>query len=202
VHFSCGDAFKVLLRRSFTDLNSSVEKTIYIVFWFCRYCVLCSVYYLGSSGRTRCFFQGLTTYNQQWSYNSSLFALIYVTLENISSEMTQTLLPSKIVAGCLYLFWLTFLIIKKSKNDLDVIHKCFLAIAGLFIINPVADPWYFCWVIPFLCFFPYKSWYLLSGLLMLGYLNFHSNISIVDVRYWGISLISWITYVPFFACST
>jgi len=145
-------------------------------------------------------FQGLMMYNQQWSYNSSLFALIYILLENISSDLTQTLIPSKIVAGCLYLIVLAILIIKKSKNDLDTIHKCFLAIAILFILNPVADAWYFCWVIPFLCFFPYKSWYLLSGLLMLGYLNFHSDINFVDLRYWNISLIGWIIYVPFFAC--
>jgi len=143
-------------------------------------------------------FQGFITYNQQWSYNASLFALIHIILETISSHLTQTLLPSKIVAGCLYLVVLVILSVKKSKSDLDVIHKCFLAIAILFIINPVADPWYFCWVMPFLCFFPYKSWYLLSGLLMLGYLNFHSDISIVDVRYWKIPLIGWITYVPFF----
>jgi len=145
-------------------------------------------------------FQGFITYNRQWSYNSSVFALIYILLENISADLTQTLMPSKIVAGCLYLIALAVLMIKKNKSDLDIVHKCFWALAILFIINPVADPWYFCWVMPFLCFFPYKSWYLLSGLLMLGYLNFHSDISIVDVRYWNISLISWIIYTPFFIC--
>jgi len=145
-------------------------------------------------------FQGLMTYNRQWSYNSSVFALIYILMENISSDLTHSLLPSKIVAGCLFLIVLAILSIKKNKSDLDVVHKCFLAIAILFIINPVADPWYFCWVVPFLCFFPYKSWYLLSGLLMLGYLKFHTDISIVDVKYWDISLISWITYTPFFIC--
>ena len=145
-------------------------------------------------------FQGLATYNEQWSYNSSFFVLIYMLLERVSFDWTQTLLPAKVITGCLYLVVLAILTIKKSKNDLDIIHKCFLAIAILFIMNPVADPWYYCWVMPFLCFFPYKSWYLLSGLLMLGYLNFHSDLWISDVRYWKIPLISWITYVPFFAC--
>jgi hypothetical protein len=144
-------------------------------------------------------FQGFITYNQQWAYHSSIFTLIYILLGKMYSNLTLTLLPTKIVAGWLYLIVLTVLTVIKSKNDLDVIHKCFLAIAALFIINPVADPWYFCWVVPFLCFFPYKSWYLLSGLLMLSYLNFHSDIGIVGARYGNIPLIGWITYAPFFS---
>jgi len=143
-------------------------------------------------------FQGLMTYNQQWSYNASLFAVLYILLEKMPFHLTSILLSAKVIAGCLYLVLLTFLAVRKSKTDLGILHKCFLAIAILFIINPVADPWYFCWVIPFLCFFPYRSWYLLSGLLMLSYLNFHSDISIVDIKFLEISLIAWITYVPFF----
>ena len=143
-------------------------------------------------------FQGFITYNQQWFYNDSIFTLIRVILKKTSSHLTLSLMPAKIIAGCVYLTILAVLIVKRSKGDLDTLHKCFLAIALLFIINPVADPWYFCWVIPFLCFFPYKSWYLLSGLLMLSYLNFHSDIGTVEMQFLGISLIRWLTYAPFF----
>ena len=48
-------------------------------------------------------FEGLMTYNRQWSYNSSFFAMIYLFLEQFFPKMTQTLLPSKIIAGCIYL---------------------------------------------------------------------------------------------------
>jgi len=143
-------------------------------------------------------FEGFMTYNAQWSYNSSIFTVIHIILGKLSPRLTETLMPAKIIVGNIYLAALTFLSVKKNKGDLDVMHKCFLAIAILFIINPVADPWYFCWVMPFLCLFPYRSWYLLSGLLVLGYLNFHSDIGVVDVEFLGISLIRWVTYVPFF----
>jgi len=143
-------------------------------------------------------FQGLMTYNRQWSYNASIFALVYIIIEKISPDSSQIMLTAKGIVGVIYLIILSFLVFKKSKNDLDIVHKCFWAIAALFIINPVADPWYYCWVIPFLCLFPYRSWYLLSGLLMLGYLNFHSDIGIVDAQFWKIPVIGWLTYVPFF----
>jgi len=143
-------------------------------------------------------FKGFITYNQQWSYNASIFACISIILEKLNLGLTESLMPAKIVAGCMYLVIWTILVMKKDKNDLDVLHKCFLAIALLFIFNPVADPWYFCWTIPFLCLFPYKSWYLLSGLLMLSYLNFHSDIGIVDMRYLDFPLIGWIIYAPFY----
>jgi len=143
-------------------------------------------------------FEGLSTYNQEWSYNSSIFAGIYAVLKKFWSSLTATLLPSKVIVGGIYLLFVSLLVIKKPRNNLDILHRCFLAIGVLFIMNPVGDPWYFCWSIPFLCFFPYRSWILLSGLLPLSYFNFHSDLAIVDMKWRGIPVISWIIYVPFF----
>jgi len=143
-------------------------------------------------------FQGLSTYNKEWSYNSSIFSVIYTTLDRFFPALTDTLRPSKMIVGGLYLSILSYLILKKGKNQLDILHRSFLALAFLFILSPVGDPWYFCWVIPFLCFFPYRSWMLLSALLIISYLNFQSQFSIVHMRYMNIPLISWIIYVPFY----
>ncbi len=145
-------------------------------------------------------FEGLLTYNKEWAYNASIFALIKVSLQKLTPPLTPVFLPAKLIVGSLYLIFVAFLIMKKTHNNLDTLHRCFLAIAGLFILNPVGDPWYFCWSIPFLCFFPYSSWILLSGLLPLSYLNFHSDLDFIDKRFWNISLISWVIYIPFFIC--
>ncbi|MCB9746927.1 MAG: hypothetical protein H6755_00800 [Candidatus Omnitrophica bacterium] len=157
-------------------------------------------------------FEGLRTYNEQWSYNSSIFAGIYVLLKQYAPNFTETLWPAKMIVGGIYLFFLIILVVWKApqatrinnkfvlnKNQqLIIMHRCFLAVAVLFIINPVGDPWYFCWVIPFLCIFPYKSWLLLSGLLAFSYINFQSDYSIVGARFLDISLTTWIIYTPFF----
>jgi hypothetical protein len=69
--------------------------------------------------------------------------------------------------------------------------------AGLFILNPVGDPWYFTWVIPFLCIFPYKSWILLSGLLVFSYINFRMDLVLVYWEFMDIPAVSWAIYLPF-----
>ncbi|MCA9399115.1 MAG: hypothetical protein KC618_05165, partial [Candidatus Omnitrophica bacterium] len=110
-----------------------------------------------------------------------------------------TLLPAKFTAGLLYLIFLYCLYKRPQTSSVKTIETCFLAIAGLFLINPVGDPWYFCWIIPFLCLFPRKPWILLSGLLILSYLSFHSDIAWIDIKIWNIKLLTWLIYVPFFS---
>jgi len=173
-------------------------KIRYVLFFGVTICAFYVPFFVWDQAGPQGVFEGLMTYNAQWSYNSGIFTVIHIILGKLSPDLAETLMPAKVIAGCIYLTALTVLVVRKDRGDLDVVHKCFLAIAILFIINPVADPWYFCWVLPFLCLFPYRSWYLLSGLLTLSYLNFHSDIGIVDMKFLEISIIKWVTYVPFF----
>ncbi len=143
-------------------------------------------------------FQGLNTYNEEWAYNASIFAVIYRVMEWINADWTQTLIPAKMVAAGLLGLFMIYLMLLKDRGETDLLHRCFLALSALFIINPVGDPWYFCWCIPFLCFFPYRSWLLLSGTLILSYLNFQSIHPIVDMETLKIPTLSWIIYLPFF----
>jgi len=143
-------------------------------------------------------FQGLMTYNEEWSYNASVFKVIYLSLKSFMPGWADTYIPAKVIVGILYLIVLGFLSLRGSRDDLEVVRKCFWAIAILFIINPVADPWYYCWVMPFLCLFRYRSWYLLSGLLVLSYLNFQSEMPMVGMKFWGFSFIGGMIYVPFY----
>jgi len=143
-------------------------------------------------------FEGLGTYNQEWAYNGSVFPLVYITLDALVPRLTESYLPTKIITGLMYVAFLGFLYKGRTDDQLAVMHKCFLAIAVLFIASPVGDPWYFCWSIPFLCFFRYRSWLILSGLLMLSYLNFHSDLGLTSMRFLNIPAMNWIIYVPFF----
>ncbi len=145
-------------------------------------------------------FEGFMTYNRDWSYHASIFDIVYYTLEVISTDWVKDLYPAKVIVGLMYLGVIAFLFFKQNHRShaLSLIQNCFFAIATLFILNPVADPWYYCWVMPFLCIFRYRSWILLSGLLMLSYLNFHTDIPWTQVRFLNLKLIVWLTYLPFF----
>lgn len=143
-------------------------------------------------------FQGLNTYNAEWAYNSSVFAVIYYVMEFINPAWTNSLIPAKMVAAGLFGIIMLVLMGLKERGRVDLLHRCFCALMALFIINPVGDPWYYCWCIPFLCFFPYRSWLLLSGTLILSYLNFQSLYVITELRWLNIPALSWIIYGPVF----
>jgi len=156
-------------------------------------------YFLWDETGVRGVFEGFLTYNKEWSYNASIFSVIYNIYAWILPNESNGLFLSKFTAGLLYLGMLFALYKRRANNDLDIIYKCFWAIALLFIINPVGDPWYFCWSVPFLCFFPFRSWILLSSLLLLSYLNFHTEFFITQTKIWDIRLVSWIIYIPFYS---
>jgi len=141
-------------------------------------------------------FEGLTTYNKQWAYNAGIFALIRMVIEALHPA-GDSLVLSKFIVLLLYVALLIVLYLRKDDSDDGILRKCFCAVAGLFILNPVGDPWYFCWVIPFLCIFPYRSWILLSGLLVFSYINFRTDSSFVDLKFMQISAVSWVIYLPF-----
>jgi len=73
----------------------------------------------------------------------------------------------------------------------------FLTLGLLFLLSPVANPWYFLWLVPFLCVFPLRSWLLLSGLLGLYYLWFYCLYrGAAETFRW----ILWLEYLPFYVC--
>lgn len=142
-------------------------------------------------------FEGLNTYNSDWSYNSSIFAGVYHLLGALSPKFTDSLIPAKVLCGILLGGVVLKTALSQMSTSMDKIKGCFTVIAALFLINPVGDPWYYCWLVPFLCFLPRGSWILLSGLLMVSYLNFQSELLITQVNLGGIPLLSWIIYLPF-----
>lgn len=134
-------------------------------------------------------FEGLLTYSEKWAYNGSIFTIIYSVISYISPERLNHLFLSKIFSGIIFLLALIYISLKKSSGELVLLHKVFVVLALLFLLSPVANPWYFCWVIPFLCFFPYRSFLVLSGTLIFSYLSFSREVP-------GLILIQ---YLPFFA---
>jgi hypothetical protein len=144
-------------------------------------------------------FAGLNTYNAYWSYNSSVFAVIQALYEAFLPQWSASLFPGKLTAGLLFLAVWMVLIAQTDQRPHRVLHRTFTAIAVLFIINPVGDPWYYCWVMPFLCFLRYRSWLLLSHTLVLSYWNFQSDAAVLDQTILSIPILNWIIYTPVFA---
>ena len=68
-------------------------------------------------------------------------------------------------------------------------------ISLVFLLSPIQNPWYLCWVVPFLCLFPLRSWILLTGLVGLYYLDFYFDYQ--EIQSWT-KWTPWFEYLPFY----
>ncbi len=142
-------------------------------------------------------FAGLGVYNEHWQYNAGLFALIQQSLCHLYPPSQTSLLPAKLVVAIILLVILARQTFCPGDKEQHLLRRCFIMIAALFILSPTAFPWYYTWVMPFLCVFPSRAWIMLSWLLPLAYLDFHPDLSISRSFLWNIPAISWIIWGTF-----
>ncbi len=55
------------------------------------------------------------------------------------------------------------------KNRMEPLGAALFLFAGLLFLSPNAFPWYFTWIVPFLCFYPQPPLLLISVTCVLGY---------------------------------
>ena len=136
-------------------------------------------------------FAGLGTYTQEWVNNGFIFSLTY-SLTSILGN--NSYMFSKILCGVIFLIIWVFIYFNKQ----DLIEKMFWAVTAMFLISPVGDPWYFCWVLPFLCIYRRFSLIALSGLLILHYFVFSRDFGAVMIGSLKIDNLLLMQYVPFY----
>ncbi|MCQ9205725.1 MAG: hypothetical protein NG737_05370, partial [Omnitrophica bacterium] len=144
-------------------------------------------------------FKGLLTYSKEWAIDAAVFQCLYSFLGLFFSHSNfNFFLLTKFFLGFCYLIILIIIVRKNENSDIGLLNKIFWSLAWLFLLSPVGNPWYFCWLIPFLCFFPYRSFILLSGLLIFNYLSFTHNIGGLSLGNFSISYVTLLQYIVFF----
>ncbi len=133
--------------------------------------------------------QGFVTFAEHWQTNSFVFPLLH-------QMVTDRWLANGIVAGCLAGAVWVALRWNSQGNDVRFLRGCFCVMGTLLLLSPVGNPWYFLWVLPFVCLFPRVSWLLLSGLLGLYYTAFYFLYrGEPEMFRWVV----WLEYLPFYA---
>ncbi len=133
--------------------------------------------------------QGFVTFAEHWQTNSFVFPLLH-------QMVTDRWLANGIVAGCLAGAVWVALRWNSQGNDVGFLRGCFFVMGTLLLLSPVGNPWYFLWVLPFVCLFPRVSWLLLSGLLGLYYTAFYFLYrGEPEMFRWVV----WLEYLPFYA---
>jgi alpha-1,6-mannosyltransferase len=110
--------------------------------------------FLGARGHL---FQGLSDFAAGWEGNDSLFRL----LRMAGNSKAQ----AELVAGVLLLGLVLYVL----KTRMDLLRAGLVTLAGLLFLSPNAFPWYFTWIVPFLCFAPNLPLLLITVTCVLGY---------------------------------
>jgi len=113
--------------------------------------------YLPFLGTGRGMFSGLGDFARGWEGNDSLFRLIQLAG---NSKLQAYLVAGALVFG---------LVVYTLRKRMDPLAAGLFLISGLLLLSSNAFPWYFTWIVPFLCFFRNVPMLLLSITCALGY---------------------------------
>jgi hypothetical protein len=151
-------------------------------------------------------FSGLNEYATRWQQNDSIFALLVgffgLFVESAGPVPFSYDLPSllakitvALILGAVMLYLLFWRKEAEKPEPKAVLEPLFIIMALVFLVSPVQNPWYLCWVMPFLCIFPWRAGILLTGLVGLYYLDFYFDYQ--DINHYA-PWIPWFEYIPFY----
>jgi alpha-1,6-mannosyltransferase len=121
------------------------------------FAVVVAVAYLPYLGAGRRLFNGLGDYARGWEGNDSLFRLI----RWAGNSKPQAYL----VAGMLVLGLMLYAL----RRRMEPIPAGLFLVTGVLLLSSNAFPWYFTWIVPFLCFYRSVPLLLMSVTCVLGY---------------------------------
>lgn len=107
---------------------------------------------------------GLNTYAEHWRFNPSGFALLEFALSLGGGDLALARPLTGALFGLLVLVW--------TLQRIEPLVMSWHILVMFFLLSPTAHPWYLCWSLAFLPFFPRIDWMVLSGTVILAYLAF------------------------------
>ena len=102
-------------------------------------------------------FRGLSDFAGQWEGNDSLFRL-FLAAGNTAHQ-------AQFVAGVILLVLIVYVL----KSRMDIFCEGLVILTGLLFLSSNAFPWYFTWIVPFLCLSPSPALLLMTVTCVMGY---------------------------------
>lgn len=150
--------------------------------------------YLGGIDET----SGIVAYAQNWKTNSALFpALEWLAQAALAPLGIGGATPGVAVRGaCAVLVLAISIWLSRAEpaSPTALMQRAALVTAVLFLLSPAQFPWYFIWVLPFLCFAPSPALLAMTATVPIYYASFyfHARDTYEIYRDWLV----WIVWVP------
>ena len=151
-------------------------------------------------------FEGLKAFTLYWQSNDSIFSVLVFIFTNLTGDLASKVVflnpfpifMSKLTvvsALTVVLIWLLLKNVSLIRSPVEFVRGFFWIMALVFLLSPVQNPWYLCWVVPFLCVFPQRAWIVLTGLVGFYYLDFYFDYQ--EIQKFAIWT-PWAEYFPFY----
>ncbi len=99
----------------------------------------------------------LRVYGDNWKFNPAVYSALGAVFGDAGW-----------IRYGLYAVVALFSIIQGYRQN-DLLRCSFLIVGCALLLTPTLYPWYLCWIIPFLCFYPSRAWLYLSGAIAASY---------------------------------
>ena len=122
--------------------------------------LICYVPFVGAG---KLMFSGASVYSTYWNFNGGAFSLITALLPALSLSTAKVLVVLGVGVYSIYV---------ATRKGVGVIPGARNVLAACVLLSPVINPWYVCWLLPFLALRPNAGLLLLTVTCNLAYLYY------------------------------
>lgn len=120
---------------------------------------------------------GFVAFGGQWQASSAVYlvseAFSYWATPYWVEDYLEIPIVARLVLAFLLLAVIGLLCLKRAHDEIHMLWRMFIIVAAIYILSPSNTPWYFVWIVPFLCIYPSRGLLLAGTLISLHYAFFH-----------------------------
>lgn len=143
---------------------------------------------------------GIVAYGKSWQNNSPFFTSVLsgweFILEASDIHPGHAQVHSRIGLIAVFILWKFY--VAFACGSLGIHRRVLLVIGGAFLLIPAQFPWYYTWLLPFLCVAPSPGFLALTALLPLYYLQYYFPPGMGEQGIFGNAVV-WMEFAPVWA---
>ena len=140
---------------------------------------------------------GFVAFGTEWQRISASFSAILWLVSQVPQTLVDTELAARAVAASLVAGITLYSNRTAARNGLELAHRFMIATAALLLLSPVQLPWYYLWLLPFLCIHPSPALLLISATFPVYYAFFALTARNIDEAW--LEALVWAMWLPVWA---
>lgn len=140
---------------------------------------------------------GFVAFSTGWERISASFLILTAAANLIPQHLLEPGSLARLMAAVLIVMTVLLSNRNPAAGPAETVQRFLIAACAMLLLSPVQVPWYFIWVAPFLCVFPYRGLLFMTLTFPLYYAFFKLTATDVDET-WLLGLV-WAMWLPVWA---